>query len=206
MNQEATTEKFNFKSKDGTTIEGFVVKPVGFDPNIKYPAIVWIHGGPVSQYDYSFNATSQLFAANGYVTILINPRGSSGYGQEFSQAIFADWGNLDSQDILAGVDHIINEGYVDPEKLGVGGWSYGGILTNHLLIRTNRFKAAVSGASEALYRTNYGHDHYQLFWEKELGLPWEEAENWERISPFNQVDKITLQLCGLAEQMTGMYL
>lgn len=189
--EEPLTEKITFESKDGSIIEGFVVKPAGFDPSKKYPAIVWIHGGPVAQYDYSINPTSQLFAANGYVTLLINPRGSSGYGQEFSQAIFADWGNLDSQDILAGVDHVIKAGYVDPERLGVGGWSYGGILTNHLLIRTDRFKAAISGASEALYRTNYGHDHYQLFWEKELGLPWEQAENWERISPFNQVDKIT---------------
>ncbi|UJH90256.1 S9 family peptidase [Antarcticibacterium sp. 1MA-6-2] len=184
-------EKISFKSEDGTDVEGFVVKPVDFDKSKKYPAIVWIHGGPVAQYEHSFHATAQLFAANGYVTLLINPRGSSGYGQEFSQAIFADWGNLDFQDIMAGVDHVIKEGYVDPEKLGVGGWSYGGVLTNHVITKTNRFKGAISGASEALYRTNYGHDHYQLLWEKELGLPWENAEAWERISPFNDVDKIT---------------
>ena len=184
-------EKIKFKSEDGTDVEGFVVKPLDFDPKKKYPAIAWIHGGPVAQYDYSYNTPAQLFAANGYVTLLINPRGSSGYGQEFSEAIFADWGTKDFQDIMAGVDYVIKEGYVDPEKLGVGGWSYGGVLTNHVITKTDRFKAAISGASEALYRTNYGHDHYQLLWEKELGLPWENAEAWERISPFNDVEKIT---------------
>jgi dipeptidyl aminopeptidase/acylaminoacyl peptidase len=185
------TEKIYFRSADGTPIEGFVVKPLGFEPAMKYPAILWIHGGPVSQYEFEFNANAQLFAAKGYVTLLINPRGSSGYGQPFSQAIFADWGNKDYQDVMAGVDHTIKAGYVDANRLGVGGWSYGGILTNYVITKTGRFKAAISGASEALYRTNYGHDHYQLTWEQELGLPWENAELWEKISPFNQVAQIT---------------
>ena len=86
---------------------------------------------------------------------------------------------------------MVAEGLADPEKLGVGGWSYGGILTNYVITKTTRFKGAVSGASEALYRANYGHDHYQMWWEIELGLPWENAEAWERISPFNDVAKIT---------------
>lgn len=189
--KKPSVEKINFVSEDGADIEGFVVKPIGFDPAMKYPAILWIHGGPVSQYDFSFQATAQLFAANGYVTLLINPRGSSGYGQEFSQAIFADWGNKDFQDVMAGVDYAIKLGFVDGDRLGVGGWSYGGVLTNHVITKSERFKGAISGASEALYRTNYGHDHYQLYWEMELGLPWENAEAWERISPFNQVENIT---------------
>ena len=200
--EKPIVEKISFKSADGTPIEGFVVKPPNFDPNKKYPGIVWIHGGPVAQYDYSFDSPSQLFAANGYVTLLVNPRGSSGYGQDFSEAIFADWGNKDFQDLMAGVDYVVKEGYVDPDRLGVGGWSYGGVLTNHVITKTNRFKGAISGASEALYRTNYGHDHYQLLWEKELGLPWENAEAWERISPFNDVDKIetpTLWIGGSAD-------
>ncbi len=189
--QKPVVEKINFKSADGTPIEGFVVKPVGFDPTLKYPTILWNHGGPVSQYAFSFHTTAQLFAANGYVTLLINPRGSSGYGQEFSQALFADWGNKDFQDVIAGVDHTIASGYVDGNRLGVGGWSYGGILTNYVITQSDRFKGAISGASEGLYRTNYGHDHYQLTWELELGLPWENAEAWERISPFNQVANIS---------------
>ncbi|MGB5554202.1 MAG: S9 family peptidase [Flavobacteriaceae bacterium] len=184
-------EKINYKSTDGTPIEGFVVKPIDFDPSKKYPTILWIHGGPTAQYDFSYDPEPQLFAANGYVTLLINPRGSTGYGEDFCKAIFADWGNLDYQDVMAGVDYAIEQGYADPDKLAVGGWSYGGILTNYVITKTGRFKAAMSGASEALYRANYGHDHYQLTWEQELGLPWENAEVWERISPFNDVAKIT---------------
>ena len=93
--------------------------------------------------------------------------------------------------MIAGVDFVIEMGYIDPNRLGVGGWSYGGILTNYVITKTERFKGAISGASCALYRTNYGHDHYQLLWELELGLPWENAGAWERISPFNQVARIT---------------
>jgi dipeptidyl aminopeptidase/acylaminoacyl peptidase len=189
--KKPSIEKVNFNSSDGTEIEGFVIKPIGFEENMKYPTILWIHGGPVSQYEFSFHSVSQLFAANGYVTLLINPRGSSGYGQPFSQAIFADWGNKDYQDVMAGVDYAIESGFADKDRLGVGGWSYGGILTNHVITKTGRFKGAISGASEALYRTNYGHDQYQLTWELELGLPWENAEAWEKISPFNQVANIT---------------
>ena len=183
-------QKIRFKSNDGTPIEGFVVKPIGFDPTMKYPLILWNHGGPVSQYEFSFHTISQLFAANGFVTLLINPRGSSGYGQAFSEIIFADWGNKDYQDVMAGVDYAINSGYVDEERLGVGGWSYGGMLTNYVITKSDRFKGAISGASASLYRANYGHDHYQLLWEMELGLPWENAEAWEKISPFNQVANI----------------
>jgi dipeptidyl aminopeptidase/acylaminoacyl peptidase len=183
-------EKINFKSTDGTPIEGFVVKPIDFDTSIKYPTILWIHGGPTAQYDFSFDPESQLFAANGYVVLLINPRGSTGYGEDFCKAIFADWGQLDFQDVMSGVDYAIAQGYADLNQLSVGGWSYGGILTNYVITKTNRFKAALSGASEALYRANYGHDHYQLTWEQELGLPWENKEAWERISPYNDVAKI----------------
>ena len=189
--QSALVERISFNSKDGTTISGFIVKPNNYNPDTKYPTILWLHGGPVSQYDHSFHAPSQFFASKGYITLLLNPRGSSGYGQAFSEALFADWGNKDFEDVMAGIDFAIARGYSDPDHLGVGGWSYGGILTNYVITKSNRFKAAVSGASEALYRSNYGHDHYQLTWEEELGLPWENAEAWERISPFNDVAKIT---------------
>ncbi len=184
-------ENIHFKSKDGTEIEGFIYKPIGYNPSMKYPTILRNHGGPVSQFDFSFNYWAQLYAANGYLVLETNPRGSSGYGQSFSYALFADWGNLDFQDVMAGVDYAIAQGYADPDKLGVGGWSYGGILTNYVITQTTRFKGAVSGASEANFRANYGHDHYQMWWEVELGLPWENAAAWEKISPFNKVDKIT---------------
>ncbi len=92
--------------------------------------------------------------------------------------------------MIAAVDYAIDIGITDPEKLGVGGWSYGGILTNYVITQSDRFKGAISGASEALYRSNYGHDHYQLYWELELGLPWENPQAWEKISPFNKVADI----------------
>lgn len=187
----ADVENFTFKSKDGTEVEAFLFKPAGFNPSMKYPLLLRNHGGPVAQYDFGFEFDAQVFAANGYLVLHVNPRGSSGYGQAFSHALFADWGNLDFQDVMAGVDAVIARGYADPERLGVGGWSYGGILTNYVITQTTRFKGAVSGASEALYRANYGHDHYQMWWEVELGLPWENAELWEKLSPFNKVDKIT---------------
>ncbi len=179
-----------FPSKDGTEIEGFIYLPPGYDQAMRYPTLLRIHGGPVSQFRHSFNFEAQLLAANGYVVVTVNPRGSSGYGQEFSKVIWADWGNKDFEDVMAGVDFAIAQGYSDANRLGVGGWSYGGILTDHVITRTDRFKAAITGASEVLYRANYGHDHYQLQWEKELGLPWKNQEVWERISPFNKVENI----------------
>lgn len=195
----AEVENFQCQSKDGTEVEGFIYKPPGFDSKFKYPTLLRNHGGPVSQYDFGFRFDAQLFAANGYVVVLMNPRGSSGYGQDFSMALWADWGNKDFEDVMAGVDYAIEKGYADPERLGVGGWSYGGILTNYVITKTDRFKGAITGASEVLYRSNYGHDHYQRDWIKELGLPWKNAEAWERISPFNDVENIvtpTLIMCG----------
>jgi dipeptidyl aminopeptidase/acylaminoacyl peptidase len=188
----ADYEEAQFRSADGTPVETFLVKPPGFASEMKHPALLWIHGGPVAQHDRSFDFAAQLFAAHGYVVVLPNPRGSSGYGQEFSRAIFADWGNKDAQDVLAAVDHAVAQGYVDPERLGVGGWSYGGILTNYVISRTGRFKAAISGAGGALWPALYGHDHYQLEYEVELGLPWKNREVWERLSsPWYNVEKIT---------------
>jgi dipeptidyl aminopeptidase/acylaminoacyl peptidase len=180
-----------FPSADGTEIEGIFYLPPGYQEGMRYPTILRIHGGPVSQYAHNFNFEAHLFAANGYVVVTTNPRGSSGYGQDFSHAIWADWGTKDSEDVMAGVDYAIEQGWSDADKLGVGGWSYGGILTDHIIVRTDRFKGAISGASEFLYISNYGHDHYQLWWESELGLPWESREVWERISPFNQIEKVT---------------
>lgn len=187
----ADFEEIRFNSEDGTEIHGFLVKPIGYESGKRYPTLLRIHGGPVAQFEHSYSFEPQLFAAEGYVVVMVNPRGSSGYGQEFSEILFADWGNKDFEDVMAGVDHAIELGYSDPDRLGVGGWSYGGILTNYVITKTGRFKGAISGASETLYRSNYGHDHYQLTWEKELGLPWETPEKWERISPFNDVANVT---------------
>ncbi len=186
----AAVKNVQFASKDGTEIEGFIFTPPDYRAGRRYPTILRIHGGPVSQYDFSFNADAQLLAANGYVVVTSNPRGSSGYGQAFSAALFANWGVPDFEDVMSAIDHAIAEGYSDPDRLGVGGWSYGGILTNYVITKSDRFEGAITGASEMNYLANYGHDHYQYWWEKELGLPWENKEVWEKLSPWENVDKI----------------
>ncbi len=187
----AEVENIHYKSKDGTEIEAFVYKPIGFNPNFKYPTILAPHGGPQSQYTFEFDFEFQLWAANGYLVVAPNPRGSTGYGQEFTQEIYAKWGKRDFEDVIAGVDYVIEKGYADPDKLGVGGWSYGGIMTNYVITQSQRFKGAVSGASIAFYRANYGHDMYQLWYEMEFGLPWENTELWEELSPMNNITNVT---------------
>ncbi len=177
-----------FKSADGTEIQGFIYPPTNGRKTA--PGFLFIHGGPTGQYDHSFDRAAQLFAANGYAVIMPNPRGSTGFGQDFAAALFADWGGVDFGDVMAAVDDAVARGIADEKKLVVGGWSYGGILTDHVITQTNRFKAAMSGASEVIYIGNYGHDIYQLEWELELGLPWENREAWEKLTPFNKVANV----------------
>ncbi|MDO8836132.1 MAG: prolyl oligopeptidase family serine peptidase, partial [Vicinamibacterales bacterium] len=142
----------------------------------------------------------QVFAAQGYAVIAPNPRGSTGYGTAFSRAIWADWGVKDTQDVLAVVDHVVKAGVADPDRLGVGGWSYGGILTNHVVTKSTRFKAATSGAGAANILAGYGTDHYQYEYEVELGLPWKSRDTYLKISSsFFDVENIVtpvLYLCG----------
>ena len=114
----------------------------------------------------------QAYAAAGYAVIAPNPRGSSGRGFDFARAIYADWGNKDVQDVLAAVDHVVALGVADPERLGVGGRSYGGILTNYVIASDRRFKAAVSGAGASNFMALYGHDMYIREYDLELGSPW----------------------------------
>lgn len=187
----ASAEYVHFKSKDGTAVSGYLYKPVEFDAAKKFPTILHPHGGPVGQYSASFDHMVQLFAAHGYAVLLPNPRGSSGYGEKFCAAIFADWGNKDYQDDMAMVDYALDQGIADPDKLGVGGWSYGGISTDFIIAQTTRFKAAISGAGAAEFTSLYGHDHYQREYEIELGYPWEQQAVWDKISPFYKVKNIT---------------
>ena len=184
-------EYVHFKSKDGTIISGYLYKPVDYLPGKKYPTILRPHGGPVWAYYAEFDHLPQLFAANGYAVLFPNPRGSTGYGEKHAKAIFADWGNKDFQDDMAMVDYAIEQGIADPDKLGVGGWSYGGISTDFIIAQTTRFKAAISGAGSALFISSYGHDQYQKDYETELGHPWENKAAWEKVSPFFRVANIT---------------
>lgn len=183
-------EYVRFRSKDGTPVAGYVYKPPDFEQGKKSPAILWLHGGPVLEYYAEFDFRARLLAANGYVVITPNPRGSSGYGQKFSAATNADWGNKDYEDEMAAMDYAIAQGIADPERLGVGGHSYGAISTNWIITKTNRFRAAISNAGNFLNTSNFGHDEYSKEWEIELGLPWEKRELWEKLSPFNSVKNI----------------
>jgi dipeptidyl aminopeptidase/acylaminoacyl peptidase len=195
----AEVESTSFASPDGTEIQGFIYKPPGFSKRKRYPTLLRIHGGPWAQYDYRFDFRAQLFAAHSYVVVLTNPRGSTGRGMDFRMGSWQSWGSKDVEDVLAGVDHAVELGYADPDRLGVGGWSWGGILTNYVITQTDRFKAAVSIASYGLNASNYGHDLWQRWWERELGLPWENRPLWEQLSTFNKVEKIvtpTLWMCG----------
>jgi dipeptidyl aminopeptidase/acylaminoacyl peptidase len=195
----APRERFRARSADGTMVDGFLTRPAPGSARGPQPAVLRIHGGPALQFSAEFNLEWQILAGHGYTVIAANPRGSSGYGRDFSRAIWADWGRKDYEDVMAAVDHAVAQGAADPDRLGVGGWSYGGILTNYVIVQSTRFRAAISGASEANYLSNYGTDHYQYEWEAELGLPWREVDRWVRLSPWFQVEKIvtpTLFLCG----------
>jgi len=185
-------EKHNYRSSDGTLLDTFVVFPPDYKPGRKYPGLLYIHGGPMAQWDARFESESRLLAGRGYVVILPNPRGSWGYGQAFAEAIYRDWGGIDYDDVMASMDFAIDKGWVDPKRTAVYGWSYGGMMTNHVITKTDRFRAAITGASATLYVANYGHDQYQRWWEEELGLPWlaENREHWDKITPFWSLDKV----------------
>ena len=198
----APVEPIEFKSADGTPIHGFLVKPVDYVAGKRYPTILRIHGGPVYQFSHEFMEDWQVFAASGYAVVAANPRGSSGRGFEFAKAIYADWGNKDTADVLAAVDHVVQMGVADPERLGIGGHSYGGILTDQVIARDNRFKAAVSSAGSANMYGMYGFDMYIREYEHELGLPWRDREAYDRVSyPFFNVDKITTATLFLCEEL-----
>jgi dipeptidyl aminopeptidase/acylaminoacyl peptidase len=197
----APVEPIAVRSRDGTEIHGFMVKPLDYQPGRRYPTILRIHGGPVWQFYHDFaNLDWQVLAANGYVVLGVNPRGSSGRGEKFSTAIWAKWGQRDGEDVLAAVDWAVKQGIADPGRLGVGGWSYGGILTDEVIARDPRFKAAISGAGMANAFAGYGTDQYVKEYEAELGTPWKNPKAYTEVSyPFLHADRIvtpTLFLCG----------
>jgi dipeptidyl aminopeptidase/acylaminoacyl peptidase len=184
-------ESVHFKAPDGTDVQAFVTKPPGFDPGRRYPTILHIHGGPVGQFGWGFDFKPQYLAANGYVVVEPNPRGSTGRGEDFVRAIHLTWGITDYDDLIAAVDHVIAAGYADPDRLAVTGYSYGGYMTNVVITRTDRFKAAASGAGHSYIVANYGHDIYQKWYNWELGLPWANREKYDKLSPLLQAGRVT---------------
>lgn len=196
----ASVEAFDSQSKDGTRVGNFLFWPADKPKDQKLPVILWIHGGPTSQDDFSFDLIPQLLAARGYAVATVNYRGSNGRGLAFSKAISGDWGNKEVVDILGVADHLVKTGKADPNKLGIGGWSYGGILTDYVTATDPRFKAAASGAGSAMQLSMYGTDQYTIQYETELGVPWKNMEKWMKVSyPFLNVEKIktpTLYMVG----------
>ena len=196
--QLGATEDMSFKSKDGAEIHGIMIKPPAYEAGKKYPAVLWIHGGPNGQDEHALDfglyplmVERQLFAAQGYVVLAINYRGSSGRGAEFTRSIFADWGNKEVADLLAGVDYAVQKGVADPVRLGIGGWSYGGILTDYTIASDPRFKVAISGAGSANQISMYGSDQYILQYNNEIEPPWKSEALWVKISyPFFHADRI----------------
>jgi dipeptidyl aminopeptidase/acylaminoacyl peptidase len=208
--QLGAVEDISFKSKDGTEIHGMMVKPPDFVPARKYATLLWIHGGPNGQDShallfntYPLQVERQLFAAHGYVVLAVNYRGSSGRGAEFTRSIFADWGHKEVADLLAAVDYTVARGIADPNRLAVGGWSYGGILTDYLIASDSRFKAAISGAGIGNELAMFGSDQYIVQYDSELQPPWKSLDTWVQVSyPFFHADRIhtpTLFMGGQAD-------
>lgn len=184
-----------YTSKDGTEVHGFMLLPppsvLDGKPAVKLRTMLHPHGGPAAQYEYGFDMWQQVFAGAGYAVLTPNPRGSTGRGTAYASAINAAWGSVDVEDDLAAVDHAVALGVADPDRLVVGGWSYGGMSTNYLVASDQRFKAAMAGASIANVLLGYGTDHYPLEYEMELGLPWKNPDVWIRNSyPFLHADQI----------------
>ena len=180
---------FQSVSDDGTLVSGIIYMPDSTSK--KLPLILFVHGGPVAQNDYSYDQSHEILAGAGFAVAAVNYRGSSGRGYDFCKAIYADWGNKEIKDLLGAANYLIKVGIADPDKLGIGGWSYGGILTNYMIATTNRFKAAASGAGSSLQLSIYGTDQYVKQYNEELGVPWKNSKKWMDLSfPFFKADQI----------------
>ncbi len=182
-------EYMPYTGEDGWPMDGWVMKPRDFDPKKKYPLIVEIHGGPSTQYGYGFFHEMQMLVAQGYVILYTNPRGSCGYGRDFALTVRGNWGPKDSLDIMAGVDTLLQKGYIDEQRMGVTGGSYGGFMTNWLIGHTARFKAAVTDRCVTNLASDFGSSDFGwIFADEELETtPWENLEKYMYYSPISYV-------------------
>jgi dipeptidyl aminopeptidase/acylaminoacyl peptidase len=192
----ATPELITYEGGDGWPIDGWILKPQDFDPTKKYPLVLEIHGGPNTQYGYGFFHEMQMLVAEGYVVLYTNPRGSIGYGYDFSAAVLGAWGEKASIDILLGVDEAIKRGYIDEQRLGVTGGSYGGFMTNWLVGHTDRFQVAITDRCVSNMATMFGTS--DIGWDiadKNLETtPWENLEKYMNMSPIKYVQNIRTPL------------
>lgn len=197
----ASVQGFQSKSKDGALISNLLYLPPTAQPGQKLPLVLFIHGGPVGQDSYRFDMDRQMFAAAGFAVAAVNYRGSNGRGLEFTRSIYGDWGNKEVSDVIGAAEELIRRGIADESKLGIGGWSYGGITTNYTIATDPRFKAAVSGAGSSLQLTMYGTDQYVMQYETELGAPWKAPQKWIDLSyPFFHADRIKTPTLFMASQ------
>jgi dipeptidyl aminopeptidase/acylaminoacyl peptidase len=196
-------EEFRFKTSDGLDIQGWIYKPMGFDLHRVYPTLLSIKGGPSGMRGYTFYSGLQLLPAYGYVQIAINYRGSSGYGQAFSDSVVGDMLGGECRDNMEALDHIIKtRSFVDSNRLGVWGGSYGGYLTNWIVTQTSRFKAAVAISSISNLFTQWGASAIPSWVEVEIGgLPWEKMDLMLRQSPIMQADKVRTPVLFLHGEM-----
>jgi dipeptidyl aminopeptidase/acylaminoacyl peptidase len=186
-------ERLMWTVSDGTEIEGWVIRPVGFEPGRSYPLVLKIHGGPHTAYGNTFFPAFHVLSAAGFFVLYTNPRGSSGYGHDFQYATRGRWGIMDKEDLLTGVDAALRAyPEVDPERLGVSGGSYGGFMTNWLTATTDRFRAAVTSRSITNWESWWGGSdahwltHFEFF-----GFPWEQRDIYRRLSPISYVENVT---------------
>jgi dipeptidyl aminopeptidase/acylaminoacyl peptidase len=189
--QLGETRDLQARTSDGADVHALLTLPVGYVAGHKYPLLLRIHGGPNGQDSHSFTPERQLFAARGYAVLNVNYRGSNGRDTAYQQVIFDDWGNREVVDLLACVEEALKEGIADPDRLGVGGWSYGGILTDYTIATTTRFKAAISGAGMGNPLGLYGIDEYVFQYDNELGPPWKNLDTYIKLGyPLLHADHI----------------
>lgn len=199
--QLASVKGFKATGKDGNVVSGLLYLPPNAKAGEKLPLMLFIHGGPVAQDEYEFDLTRQIYSCAGYAVAAVNYRGSNGRGVDYIRAIYGDWGNKEEVDIIACADYLIKEGIVDENRMGIAGWSYGGISTDYTIATDQRFKAAVSGAGSALQLSMYGVDQYVTQYETELGAPWKNTEKWIKLSyPFFHADRIKTPTLFMASQ------
>jgi dipeptidyl aminopeptidase/acylaminoacyl peptidase len=186
-------ERITWTVADGTEIEGWLIKPTGFDPRLSYPMVLKIHGGPHSAYGNTWFRTFHVLSASGFFVLYPNPRGSSGYGHAFQYATRGSWGEMDQEDFLTGVDTALAAyPQIDGQRIGVSGGSYGGFFTNWLTATTDRFAAAVTSRSITNWESWYGASDAQGLTEYEFyGPPWEQRELYRRLSPISYVENVT---------------
>ncbi|HYL07677.1 MAG TPA: S9 family peptidase, partial [Candidatus Udaeobacter sp.] len=199
----AQPEQHFFTAPDGWRLEGWVLKPQGLDPSRLYPLVMEIHGGPHGQYGWSFFHELQILAGMGFVVFYMNPRGSDGYGERFRCEVVRDWGGKDYLDLMTSLDQMIEQaGYIDTDRMGVGGGSYGGYMTNWIIGQTNRFSAAVAMRSISNLVSEYSQHDIVLWGSLELGPPpWPDLDELWRRSPIRYVKNVRTPLLLTAGEM-----